>query len=80
MDGAKRVARALRKIARRLMRFVAELNYWQRRMTVLRLAPDRYVLHPDQAPDTYREFLSRTTGPLIREPSSRARLAGRCVG
>ena len=80
MHGARRPARALWEVARRLMRIVEEFNYWQRRMTVLRLAPDRYVLHPDKAPDTYREFMSRTAGPLIREPSFRARLAGRCVG
>jgi hypothetical protein len=80
MDWAKRLARALGEAARRLMQFVGELNYWQRRMTVLSLAPDRYVRHPDQAPDTYREFQARTAGPLIREPSSKARLAGRNVG
>ncbi len=80
MDGAKRLARALWKAARSVIRFMGELNYCQRRVTVLSLAPDRYLPHPDQAPDTYQEFLSRTSGPLMREPSSKARLAGRRVG
>jgi hypothetical protein len=80
MGRAKRPARALWEGARRLMRFVAELNYCQRRMTVLWLAPDRYLPHPDHAPDTYQDFLARTSGPLMREPSSKARLAGRKVG
>ena len=80
MNGAKRSVRALWKAARSVMRFIGELNYCQRRVTVLWLAPDRYVPHPDEAPDTYQEFLARTSGPLTREPSSRARLAGRHVG
>jgi hypothetical protein len=80
MDGAKRPARALWEAARSVMSFIAELNYCQRRVTTLWLAPDRYVPHPDQAPDSYQEFVARTSGPLMREPSSRARLAGRRVG
>jgi hypothetical protein len=80
MNGVRRPARALRRISRRLMQFLQELNYWQRRKAVLSLAPDRYLMNPDKAPDTYREFLARTYGPLIREPSFKARLAGRRVG
>jgi len=67
-------------MARRFVHFVRELNYWQRRKAVLSLAPDRYLTNPDKAPDTYREFLARTYAPLIREPSFKARLAGRRVG
>jgi hypothetical protein len=62
------------------MQFLRELDYWQRRTTVLSLAPDRYLMNPDKAPDTYQEFLARTYGPLIREPSFKARLTGRRVG
>ena len=80
MNGVRRPARALRRISRRLMQFLQELNYWQRRKAVLSLAPDRYLMNPDKAPDNYREFLARTYGPLIREPSFKARLAGRRVG
>jgi len=59
---------------------VGELNYWQRRATVLAMAPDRFLANPHRPPDTYQEFLARTSGPLIREPSLRARLSGRQVG
>jgi hypothetical protein len=64
----------------RLIRLIRELNYWQRRSAILSMAPDRYLAHPDRAPDTFREFMARTSGPLICEPSCKARLAGRSVG
>jgi hypothetical protein len=80
MNGARRPARALRRMAGSLIRFLRELDYWQRRTAVLSQAPDRYLMNSHKAPDTYREFLARTSGPLIREPSSKARLAGRRVG
>jgi hypothetical protein len=41
MDGAKRPPRALWEAARSVMRFIAELDYCQRRVTALWLAPDR---------------------------------------
>jgi len=80
MDRVRRAVRALWRAGSGLANFLRELDYWQRRTTVLSLAPDRHVPHPNRAPDTYREFLARTAGPLLREPSSRARLAGRQVG
>ncbi|MGI9007366.1 MAG: hypothetical protein ACR2FU_14430 [Streptosporangiaceae bacterium] len=80
MNVAEPAARPLWRAARKLAQAVREMNYWQRRMFVLRMAPDRFVTAPHQAPETYREFLARTSGPLLREPSSRARLAGRPVG
>ena len=55
-------------------RVFAECAYAQRRMTQLRLAPDRYVLGPSAAPDTYAEFLYRTSGPVRHEPSARDRV------
>jgi len=80
MDEVRRATRALGRLAGRLLSVVRELNYWQRRMAVLTMAPDRYSLNSDRPPDTYEEFLARTSGPMIREPSLRARLAGRQVG
>jgi hypothetical protein len=74
------LARALGRQVGRLAELVRELNYWQRRAAILSMAPDRYLPHPDRAPETFTEFLARTSGPLLREPSSRARLAGRQVG
>ena len=80
MNGVRRSARPLRQMARRVAQCLQELNYWQRRKAVLSQAPDRYLVNPDKAPDTYLEFLARTYAPLLREPSFKARLAGRRVG
>jgi hypothetical protein len=69
----------LRMLAGKIAAVVGEMNDAQRRMTVLRTAPDRYLTNPGEAPATYAEFLARTSGPLLREPSARhrARLAPR---
>lgn len=59
----------LRRLASRVAATIEEMNYAQRRMTALRLALDRYMIEPGQAPDTYHEFLARTAGlPLWHEP------------
>lgn len=55
---------------------VRECNEAQRRMAEIRNAPDRFVSAPDVAPDTYGEFLFRTSGPLHPEPSARDRARG----
>jgi hypothetical protein len=65
--------RGLRRLARRVGALVAECNYAQRRITVLQSSPDHYLVAPGQAPDSYEEFLLRTTGPLHHEPSAAAR-------
>jgi len=80
MDGVQWAARALRRLAHEVAECARELNYWQRRATVLSMAPDRFSMKSNQPPDTYEEFLARTTGPLIREPSLRDRQGGRQVG
>ena len=74
------MGRALRRAATRMLAVMRELDYSQRRLAALTMAPDRYAPNPQRAPDTYREFLARTAGPMLREPSSRARRAGRRVG
>jgi hypothetical protein len=63
----------LRRIARRLRDVMAECAYAQRRMTELTTAPERYVLHPEIVPDTYADFLFRTSGVLPHEPPARVR-------
>jgi hypothetical protein len=45
-------------------------------MLVLHNAPDRYLADPGAAPDTFDEFLARTSGPLLHEPSARRRSRG----
>lgn len=67
------MTRVLRALGRRVGAVVAECNYAQRRITVLQSNPDHYLVAPGHAPDTYQEFLLRTTGPLDHEPSAAAR-------
>jgi hypothetical protein len=70
---AHQPAGRIRSFARRICAVIAECNYAQRRMAELATAPDRYLFDPDAAPDTYDEFLYRTSGLLRHEPSARAR-------
>ena len=63
----------IRGLARRIGAVIAECAYAQRRMAELATAPDRYFFEPDAAPETYAEFLYRTSGVLQHEPSARAR-------
>lgn len=65
-----------RRLASRIAAAVAEMNEAQRRMTALRFAPDRYLPRPDEAPDSYAEFLARTSGPLLHEPPASKRDRG----
>jgi hypothetical protein len=67
----------VRRIAERVTATVREMNEAQQRMMALRMAADRYLINPDTPPDTYAEFLMRTSGPLLREPSAAKRAATR---
>ena len=69
------LAGAVRKAIRTMADVIEECNYAQRRMLELRLNPERYVLHNDQAADTFAEFLFRTSGLLIHEPAADKRFA-----
>jgi hypothetical protein len=60
----------LRTMARRLGAVVTECNDAQRRMAVLRTSIEGSLPNPGRAPDTYQEFLLRTSGPLVHEPSA----------
>jgi hypothetical protein len=64
------------RLARRIIAVVRECNDAQQRLAAVRTAPDRYTAHPDAAPDTYAEFLFRTSGLLLHEPSARSRARG----
>jgi hypothetical protein len=75
----RRAAAALLGAVRRLGSAVAEINRQQQRLSIVYSSPDVYLPHPDTPPDTYREFLTRTRGALLHEPSARARLSGRVV-
>jgi hypothetical protein len=67
---------ALQRFARKAASIIAECRYAQRRMAALRLSPDSYLMSRPGAPDTYSEFLFRTSGPLLHEPSARHRATG----
>jgi hypothetical protein len=66
-------------VARRIGQIISECNQAQRRLTYRRLSYDRYLPVPDATPDTYAEFLLRTSGPSPMEPSARQRRTGRGV-
>jgi hypothetical protein len=66
-------------LVRRIGQIISECNQAQRRLTYRRLAYDSYLPKPDASPDTYAEFLLRTSGPLASEPSARRRRAGRNI-
>jgi hypothetical protein len=74
------LAGAVRRAARAVAATLAECNRAQRRMAELRLTPDRFLLDgPARPPDTYAEFLFRTSGLLAHEPPADKRLSGRGV-
>jgi hypothetical protein len=63
----------VRRAVGKLADAVREMGEAQRLMLVLRTATDRYVEDPGAAPDTYAEFLARTSGVLLHEPPARKR-------
>jgi hypothetical protein len=64
------VARGIGKLAGAMR----EAHEAQQLMLVKRMAVDRYVQNPDAVPDTYDEFLARTSGFLAHESSARKRI------
>ena len=64
----------VRRVADKVVDAVREMNKAQRLMLALRTATDRYVENPGDAPDTYDEFLARTSGILLHEPPARKRM------
>ena len=63
--GAGRPGSAVGRLIRRVGAIIAECNEAQQRMIELWLSVD----HP-KAPDTYAEFLLRTSGKRLREPAA----------
>jgi hypothetical protein len=57
----------------------AEFQRQQNRLNAVMLSYDAHMIDSTLPPDTYAEFLARTTGPLRREPSAKSRLAGHGV-
>lgn len=70
------VLRITKGIIHRLAVVIEECWYAQRRLETLRTSPDRYADRPNSAPDTYAEFMFRTSGALMHEPTARQRRRG----
>jgi hypothetical protein len=71
---------ALGRLGQRIAAIIAECNYAQRRMTILRMAPDTYLDGRGRAPADYAEFLFRTSGALLHEPGAGRRANGQLIG
>jgi hypothetical protein len=68
------------RLGRRITAALAAAARAQRRVAVLHASLDRHLPQPHQPPSTYPEFLARTAGPLLHEPSAAARSRGCPVG
>ena len=55
----------LRTLARRVGAVIADYNDAQHRLTLLQAIPTTTCHAPNRAPDTYQDFLFRTSGPLV---------------
>jgi hypothetical protein len=72
------LAGAILRAARAVAATLAECNRAQRRMAELQLSPDRFLIDGAATPpDTYAEFLFRTSGLLTHEPPADKRFSGR---
>lgn len=70
------VSRIGKGIVRRIVSVIRECQYAQRRLDALRTGPDLYFDRPNVAPDDYAEFMFRTSGSALHEPSARQRQRG----
>jgi hypothetical protein len=59
------------RVARRIAAIHAEISYAQRKVDAMRTNPDLYLADPGKMPETYAEFLFRTSGVLLPEPAAR---------
>jgi hypothetical protein len=71
---------ALGRLGQRIAMIIAECNYAQRRVAILRMTPEAYLDNRDKAPADYAEFLFRTSGALLHEPGAARRANGQFVG
>jgi hypothetical protein len=79
LTAVRRTAAALLRTARRFGLVLAEMHRQQQAFTTIYQSIDRYLPNSDAPPETYSEFLARTRGALLHEPSARARLAGHAI-
>ncbi len=69
----------LTRLFRRLAAIYAEVDYAQHRLDTIRTNADPYQIGAGTLPETYSEFLFRTSGVLLREPAADRRARGRLV-
>ncbi len=69
----------LTRLFRRLAAIYAEVDYAQHRLDAIRTNADPYQTGAGTMPETYSEFLFRTSGVLLREPAADRRARGRLV-
>ena len=74
MNSTGRLSLRMRGLARKVAAIIRECNDAQRRMAAINSAPDRFITGSSTtAPDTYAEFLFRTSGRLLAEPPAGGR-------
>jgi hypothetical protein len=61
----------IRRLARHIRTVLSEMNYASSRVFALRLSQD--LEQSGRAPDTYAEFLLRTSAATVHEPPARCR-------
>jgi hypothetical protein len=79
VTAVRQTVAALLRTARRFGSVIAEMHRQQQRLHKIYRSIDHYLPNSDAPPETYSEFLARTRGVLLHEPSARARLAGHAV-
>lgn len=79
VTAVRRTAAALWRAAGRFGSVIAEMHRQQQRLHKINQSIDHYLPNSDAPPETYSEFLARTRGVLLHEPSARARLAGHAI-
>jgi hypothetical protein len=70
---------ALGRLGQRVAAIIAECNYAQQRAAILRMTPEAHLDDRDKAPADYAEFLFRTSGALLHEPTAARRANRRFV-
>ena len=79
VTAVRRAGPALVRAVRRFGSLIAEVNRQQQRLYKINQSIDHYLPNRNAPPETYREFLTRTRGTLLHEPTARARLAGHAI-
>jgi hypothetical protein len=66
----------VQRVAKGIVAAIVEAHQAQRMLFERQMDPESYVLPAAGAPDTYADFLFRTSGRLRHEPSARERALG----